>query len=452
MLCSQSIAAVADIKVLNTYPNCDYTVLDSVTYTHNVGLASSIFDRDEVPKESQRIIARMQQKAAEHSADAIILVERDLEVVDLSEYKSTSFKAPTHHTLSLTAELIRLCVSTSDAPSRPTPFNAEGAPQKEISLGTFGGWQHTIALDVSGRNKRIVTKVDNTISLADGAFGAQLGMSPADTSDILGTPTFSVQANNEALIWAYGRGLWLVFKQDKLVSISSQQVWFSSEFINLLAFDERFDDRRWTAEKVYTQNQSIDPKEQPFIINQQRVYTNSDSQLTISIEDFMSASGQNKISKATHYALQTASYVSPVVAFENTDPKVTAHINAFLNKQIDRVDMLSLETTPIAKAWLSDTKTLLWYQGKVLVELNGASVNTVYFLENPMQSTGEAQAWEINNMVQYQSLQSSLDSLPDDIFQLGDVIEITRAHYVQELIFYELADEPVLISSKIAIY
>ncbi|WP_371195255.1 hypothetical protein [Glaciecola sp. SC05] len=453
-LISQSLSAQTPVEVLNAYPNCDYQIIETVVYTHNVGLSRNALDQDDVEKEAARIISRMQSKAQDLSADAIILTERNLDVVDLLKYKSINFSAPKYNTLSFTGELIKLCEPSATASKGLTPFDSRGKPQKALSLGTLGGWEQTIELDISGRNQRIVTLVeDHSVSLEQGAFGLQLRMPLAEVHKRLGTPTLSLRAENEYLILAYGRELWLVFNQGVLISISSYQSWLSSEFVNFLAFDDRFDDRAWTAEGVYEQNRALQLTALPqAIVNDQLLFENQHSQLRLYFEDFIMGSESEIAKKVVNFALQISPYSQPSLDVRAIAPELMQVINAFLTKQSTSLDINSLGLVPRASAWLSQSKVLHWYGGSMIIEMIGSSVNNIYMLENPSLNNGKEAAWHINGIRQYQSMEETLGQLGENVFQLGDTIEITESHYVQELIFYELTDEPVLISSKITIY
>lgn len=451
----QDAATVIDSpEVLNVYPNCDYQIIDTLSVTQNVGLSRDTLNRDDVYEAAQRIINRILNQAERQSADAIILIERDLNVVDLLKFKSINFSAPKYNTLTLTAELIEQCASDPNAPIRLTPLNANGTPQKELSLGSLGGWQQTIELDISGSNKRVITQlVNNAVSLAEGGFGLKLLMSLNDVQQILGTPTLSLHIDEQYLALAYGRGLWLVFKDDVLVSLSSEQPWLSSEFINFLTFDDRIDDIAWTVEGRFIQGQPIATSELEQSTNSQAlVFTNDDSRLELGLEMFAIDNETERRSKAQSFSLSLKSYQAPILTLQSVPDRLLMSINAFLNKNTSSIDIADIDLKPRASAWLSNTKSIHWYEGAILVEMNGASVTKIHLLENPVLNLQRPSTWQIFGIEQYQSLQKTLESLEGDIFHLGDTVELTQGHFVFEMNFYELEKDPVVISAEITIY
>ncbi|MFC4701748.1 hypothetical protein ACFO4O_16470 [Glaciecola siphonariae] len=463
-------------EVLNFYPACDYEIVDTVTYQRRLAPRVSSVSNSDIEKAKNRIISRMKNTAIDKGADAVILIDSDLAIINTSNAspigslldpnpQGKGVIGASHHTLAYTAELIKLCGSISNLSNNATPYNAKGKEQKAISLGTVGGWQKTIELDMaSAQGQRTITDIGNySVDIDDGVFGLELNMSLAEVQKILGTPTFRLKADDEHLILAYGRGLWLVLKHDELASISSKQTWLSSEFINLLAFDERIDDQAWTAQAQYRQNQPISASDNhknlaAGII----VHQSGDAQLLIDVESFITGNTQNHQLKAIHYALEKTNYKRPSISFKPSNPKLLSYINAYLQQERNTMDVSSLNIVPRASAWLSNRKTLNWYSGNLLIENLGASINKVILLENPSSDSDYGVPWVINGLRQFMTIDEATQQLGDDMFQLNDKIEVTQSHFVQELLFYELNENnkhksakgssPQLISSQIVIY
>ncbi len=446
--------------ILDAYPRCEYQILDTATATRNLGKAGAALDNDDVEKQTQRILSSLIAQAQAQGADALILTDRDLLIVDPSATKSTNFNSSRYNTLSYQAEFIRQCEEDSKNEEKLSPYNALGKAQKSLSLGSFGGHSYTLKpIDV---NKRIITQInDYSISVQKGAYGLRIGDSNEQVEQLLGTPTFSVLADEQHQLLAYGRSLWLILKNQELVYLSTEAPWISSELSNLLAFDERFDDVAWQLNDLLVRYRSVNADvvsahsqaTRGIFKNNVLRYDTESSRLSIDFTPEADADNKNatQIIPAGFRLIATGFQV-PVFSLTPPSSILKDHLSAYMQGESEVFDIDAAKTSMIGEGRISKTKTLRWYGGHIFVEMLGNSVNSVHFIENPLKTDQHKLTWKFNAIEQYDSQEKVLEILGDEVFSLGDTAEINGANYTQEFVFYEIDDEAVVISSKITLY
>ncbi len=441
--------------ILAFYPRCDFTVIDTSNITRNVSKVGAALNHDDLQKQEQRIFNSFRERAQKRGADAVILTERNLRVHSPNGNQSSNFQGARFNTLEYSAQLIERCEEDLQQAQKPTPFNATGAAQKTLSLGSIGGWSGEFILKPANVNERVVTSIeDYSINIQNGAYGLKISASMSEVEQRLGTPTFVGNIDNDHAMLAFGRSLWLVFKDQKLMQVSSSVPYLSVELTNLLGFDDRFDDIPWRISDKFGRYEAVDPdvvKEHSQSTrgnfeNNLLSYQNESSQLTIHF------SKTDKKLSATEFLLKANAFTLPQFQLNQVDPVLVNTLSAYMLGESDELELDTIRNAPIARARLSQSKSLLWYGGHLFVENLGNSVNTVYLLENPLQKSSTSSAWQFNNIAQYESQERVLNKLGDDVFFMGDSAEVNGANYTQEFIFYDLGDGPVLISSQIKMY
>lgn len=91
---------------------------------------------------------------------------------------------------------------------------------------------------------------NNSISLKNGVFGLAIDASTATMLDILGTPTSTYKANDDTVLYSYGRNLWVTTYRGLVKKITTENHWVSATLTNLIAFDNRFNSEWLIEDKV----------------------------------------------------------------------------------------------------------------------------------------------------------------------------------------------------------
>lgn len=450
-----SASAGAQVPLLNTFPQCDYQVLDTVIETRKFTHESTFALQNELPKTFALMVEKFRQRASEVDAEAIILIDREL--FANKQKKGSKIRQSTSR-ISYTAELIKLCTENSDVAMRITPFNRNGEPQKQIKLGGTLQIEHQFVIGLPGNKKRSMPMLESVeVSLSSGLYGVGLGSPFSEVAEKFGTPTFHMQVNRTQKIIAYGRKHWLVFDNDKLVQATSRNTWFSNEFVNLLAFDQRFEKQPWAIAGKINENDRLAKALSHLPIAQtesKNVFIKSEqAELELLIDYYHDHTGENAERYVVGFNLHVVGYQSPSVPNSDLSDKVIANVQGYLSAPNDEsFNVEKLGIPPLATAYIDSASSLLLYGANLVVEQTGKTVSKLRFLENAYQGVSTAKPWQFKQTRRDQSLDSVLDLLGDDAFHMDDLVEISGDNFSQNMYFYEADGELRLLTSEVIIY
>ena len=449
--------ASSQVNVLDHYPQCDYQVLETVTESRKLTQQNGRLAGEFVDQAFNILVEKFRQRAKEIGAQGILLVDRKLELMEKESWTKSREK---HSQISYTAELVSLCKPDKSLPKKVTAFNAKGKPQKVLDLGSIGGWQQEIEFPMPGQLKRETPQLTSQmISLKKGIYGKALGSKYDEVITAFGTPTFVMQINSELRMIAYGRRHWLIFESDKLVQASSDNPWFSTEFTNLLAFDERFEQQTWALQgKVKYRDKAEKAKSLSHLIaatDNKLVLSDGHHQLDILLDQYMDSKDTENMRVVVGFRLSKAGFEMPGIPRTDHSQLASQRIVAYLNdvnRQELTTDMLGV--APLASLWVDPTSDYLVFGPHLIVERTGTSVSKVMLLENVYSDNLKVldTQWKFNGLSQGQSLDSVLKVLGDDAFHFDDMIEYMGEAFGQYLYFYKSDGEQRLLSSEISIY
>lgn len=439
-----SIAQAAEVPVLEYFPQCNYQILDKRAYKYKVEKTndSNVLTQENLSKAMQILIGRMRSHAEELNADAILLVDREIEGV---EEKTWTKNQDEHVLVTYMAEIIKQCDNNSDTSRKPTPYDKFGAPQKEITLGKVGGWQQQIVFAMPSDQKRLEPELNSTeISIENGIYGVPLSTPFGEVIKIFGTPTLSMRINDKQQLIAYGRNHWFWFTNSKLARVATDSGIFTTEFINLLAFDDRFEQQEWQIEGKIRKGDKIPPE----------LASNSANNQTLNIlsENYVDEDNQRTISKVIGFDIVQREF--------NALPQVELIDSQVFNNVIDtyigsenRLQLLvsDLPQQPIAKIWRDSTTELLLFDNHIVVEATGNNVSKVYYLDKVLASQ-QSNGWQFNGIEQGQTLQHVMSFLGDDAFEFDGVVEFSGDKFQAELFFEKVNSEMRLYGAEVAIY
>jgi hypothetical protein len=433
-----------------------------VTVRHKIKYDNKQVTDEVLANATQLLMTKLLTMASEENAQAVLIIDREIDQrqkrmnersVDLKNKSTLNY-----YYLSFTAQLITPCEPVQGYAKELTPYNKLGEKQQSIKIGTIKGWEMQINVDTFA-NRRLSPKItDRTISASTGFFGIALETSFSQVIEELGTPTFAMQFDDRQQLLAYGRDIWLTFKDKKLVHATNQNIWLSTELVNMLNFDERFEKQDWLLEgKIII--------DQPFE-EAKRLITNVGSSKNLSTSNNKSTL---HIHTATSRNSHTKEYTNTVNGFTlelsdlaiSTTPKLpnTSEVAQVISTYIgdtDRDKLLTekLKNLAIGRARINTTSELLFYDNHLIVEMQGTSINKLHYIENVFakHNSAEVRAWTFNRVSQGQSLEQVMPILGPDVFSFDDTIEVEAANYTKKLFFEHRNGQNKLISAKVSVY
>lgn len=436
-------AAVKKPEVLDYFPQCDYQVLEKKTYKYKIEKTNknSVLTQNDLDKTIEILLRRMQDRATDIQADAILLVDRDIEDV---EGKSWTKSLSNHTLLKYTAEIINQCEPIQGRAKKPTPFDKTGAPQKEILLGTLG-WQTQIEFAMPSNRTRIEPELnDSLVSIDSGLYGVKLSTSLKQVIKTFGTPTIIMRLNAQQQLIAYGRRHWLWFDDGLLVKVATDAGIFATEFTNLLAFDDRFEAQKWLINGTIKHNDDFRAQTQTTIQDGKTLKVLSDT--------FLSQSTDKSEPKVIGFELS----LNSAEISNRVEIGATKELQDFINSYLESENTAELlisefNMQPIARIWKDGAKELLLFDHHMVIEVTGKSVSRVFYLENVFNYDNPAK-WQFSRVEQGQTLEDVMSVLGDDAFEFDGVVEYSGDKYQKELYFEDVDGKMRLYASEVAIY
>jgi hypothetical protein len=425
--------------------------LDVVTVRQEIKYAKQPIAKKNLADATQFLMTKLLKTASKKNAQAVLIIDR--EIIERSKRTTSDY-----YYLSFTAELITPCEPLPGYTKRLTPYNILGEQQQSIELGTIKGLEIQINLDMFANKRQSPTITDRTISASTGFLGIPLETPYSQVIQELGTPTFVMQFNERQQLLAYGRDIWLTFKDKKLVHATNQNIWLSRELVNMLDFDERFEKQNWLLEGKIKINQPFEEAK--------RLITNSGASTELSTtSDKSTLHIHTEASRNSH----TEEYTNIVKGFslELTDaaiyttPKlpnvsgVTQVISTYI-ADTDRDESLieKLETLAIGRARIDATSELLFYDNHLVVETQGKNISQLHYIEKVFakQNPTEALTWTFKRVSQGQSLEQIMSVLGADAFSFDNTVEVDTGNYTKKLFFEQINGQNKLIAAKISVY
>lgn len=244
--------------ILNSYPKCDYRLIEQVS------ASNSAIARAEMVEQSQQavladLIQRVRQRAYSLGAEAIILKKVQGEIGN-SQSIRTIRHAGHEVQYHLTAEFIELCQEDTSLQTQVTPYNSAGLPQRQLQHQQVTSH---IQLDISiparpTNNSGAQQPLTSAISLQHGFYGAALGMTTLQVQSLFGLPDAELTLKNNAKAWIYGQQHQVIFADNAVMSFSQSNHLLSAELTNRLADNLRFQQHDWVIDNVFRRRAALD--------------------------------------------------------------------------------------------------------------------------------------------------------------------------------------------------
>lgn len=434
----QKTADASTVEFVSHFPACDYEVLDTVTLS---GHLPSRAVTAEIEQETSKLLKRFENKAKEHGADVIALIDRK---VDLSKRNNR---------LWLTAELILSCEDKQGVSRKLTPIAPNGAVQ--LSLGTVET-QVGKALTIELENTKQQPEVESRqIDLNDGVYGINPGANLQTVLDKFGTPSFTFSPLEGWTVISYGRSHWLTFKHNELKKISTESAFFRYRLLNEIPFDDRFDERKWTLFNSYQKGQALDQTEYQALMDEQK---KGERQITVLAEQYLSNHQKNRTVTLNGFELSYEDFSYP----DNVLTPVLDANNQFLtyfaslletNTARESSKISSIPLKPYGESIEKRGKRMFLYDAHTVVSAIGNTISKVLVEPELIQfDDAPAQPWKFMSFYYDQPLDDALNFAgPDAVYQ-RDYIEIDRGEYMITLFLHEAQGAQKVYAMELDIY
>lgn len=222
--------------VLEYYPVCDYTVLDTLKTSDRVKTDEFQVTREARQLMLDKIVTDIQSEAQSQGADAIILLTR-------KEAESNRFPMRQHmHVMKVKAQLIADCDLSEGLTDKKTPKSAQ--LRSTYSIDVAGKSALAIHVEVGGQavEKQSGQPIlPQALTKQGSIYGVMLGTSMQDVMAVWGEPALRVRLSDQHQLLAFGRDFYAVFAHDVLLEASNRNHYLSTDLRNLLPVDERFE-------------------------------------------------------------------------------------------------------------------------------------------------------------------------------------------------------------------
>ncbi|WP_213997719.1 hypothetical protein [Arsukibacterium sp.] len=243
--------------VLNSYPKCEYQVLQQAEATDKTVARDDVV---EAAKQTlrQNAIVKIRQQAAAISAEAVILTDVQ-GVISNSESLRTIRHAGAEVRYRVAAELISLCQEDQDLPTVYTPYNNAGIKQAQTRQASGGAtMQFDIAIPVKPhQTNNEAPPLVNTISLQQGFYGAKIGMTPGQIQASFGMPDAELTLQNDYTVWIYGQEHQVVFAGNTAVAFSQRNNILSAEIKKRMVENPRFQQLDWRLDNTFSRRATL---------------------------------------------------------------------------------------------------------------------------------------------------------------------------------------------------
>ncbi|MEW9797059.1 hypothetical protein [Alteromonas sp. CYL-A6] len=433
-------AAHALPDVVSHYPNCDYTVIDTVTASQALQYERDYGNSDQLARHLAGLIERLRKIGEDKGADSIAISAKSI-----APFRSG------HSTLSLSAQLITDCHDASGTLGPLTPYNAMGQQQFEAGSNT-STMQFSVQLDIALEEDRPDIGDDTDISPRSGMYGLPLGTGVQEVEARFGTPVFRLVPYAGALLVAYGRDHILMFHEDKLAAVTVGDSPFTAELTNHLPFDPRFDDRQWQLAGGYQKGQILTQG-----ADVATPENTGEVSLTLLTESYLS-SGYD-VSEEQVVGFTLAQREAPGIDWQKAlqhmmRPATGDYLGHYLaaSDDVGGVTLDTLPGKPRGVSSLDGGSRYYLYDASTLVKAAGDNVTRVYMNPNFFRFVSSPQPWTLGAFAYGQSEQAAVRAAGDDGFLFDHVLTIEKDNYLLELLMEKHDGQYRVYSAELSIY
>lgn len=327
--CAVSSLCHADASlppILNSYPKCDYKVLEPASAS-----VKTIARDDDVETAKQTLLVntlhQMRQRAAADGADAILLTDVQ-GTISHSQSVRTIRNAGYEIKYHIEAEFISLCQNDNSLATIYTPYSSSGARQQQIqqpAVATNMKFEISLPTKVStANNQQIPLAAD--ISLQHGFYGVNIGMTTEQVQTLFGLPDAELTLQQGSTAWIYGQEHQLIFTDNSLVAISQANTILSAEIKKRLAENLRFQQHDWAIDNTFGRRVAL-AKIQAFyqdrlvaLDSQRFTLKNEHSQLILNFASYLSANSSDNQSQLLNVSMVSPRYIADDIKLKLAEP------------------------------------------------------------------------------------------------------------------------------------
>lgn len=437
-------------QILEYHPKCQYSVIETITKNRSV----SIPQRSDGIKEKQAtlddIVELLQNKGADVNADAIIVTAYN--VTSVSRYQKK---------MKVTADLIGNCDLTLGMTTDELKYSSKVPPLIDIQLASSSRIEYQI--DIVPPKKQLLERpklTDHTMTEFGTLYGFKIGNHKQNILADLGTPSFNLKINQDEDLVIFGRSLYLVFRQEKLIAASNLGNNLSQDIINILPFDERIDDLPLLLPRGITVGMSFSEvnKNWPTGKLQDNVLTYHFDRYNIALH-FENEQNKPKVdanSTLKGYELLDKSYQLTSFELSAISKVLYSDLVTFLTTRNEflELDIQQFNHSPIGYGWIEPRKKVLVYSPHLIMFAEDNAVSRIQLIENLLSNNTKVPAsfWRLGDIIQGQSIETVKKTLATDYFAMQDELQIDTENDMTKLYFYQAPEGYILTSAEIAIY
>tara|TARA_R110001632_G_scaffold41444_1_gene104151 strand:- start:45084 stop:46481 length:1398 start_codon:yes stop_codon:yes gene_type:complete len=453
LLIFPKVAFSTEVKLFQFYPDCDYDVIDTINVSGRLRFSPGSTREESLDKTRLSVIEDILQLAGEKGADGAILTEKSTYLDD----KTTETRI-TRNRVTFKAQLVNNCYIGAPLSENATPFDEDGLKKRAINFSSniLADAQHIITYDIESQHPAPAL-TSQTVNFTQGAFGLPLNSTYQQMLQHFGTPTGVFKLGGERKVVSYGRDFWLTFHNDKLISVTNQNVWLSNELLSMMEFDRRFELQNWQILDNIKLNMPmtdiallLETKQDPrhFVRIKQEG-------LLITLQGVANRVVLNELPEygVTFYALSNANFTVDKLNIL-TNQSATDMLSKFIELKGDKMDIQTLKSQALGLVRSDKDSTMLIMDNHIVLDIKGQELNKVYLLDSAFSKTQLKfdSPWQIGKLKQGLSIEDVKIYLGDDIFGFGDMLEVTNERYIQELYFSDYDTGLVLESSEITLF
>lgn len=440
--------------ILESYPNCNYTILDTVTAKN----------KSTVPTKAVRFsLLELKTKARSANADALILIDKDVKIPKNNSRKISDATKSLYH-VKYTAELIKLCNEVDFSNKKLTKYNRFGHEITSIPI-VHQSITTNIEVILPKKIAKKATIKNNIISIKNGLYGVQLNESYQQVEDKLGAPSVVINIMEDELVIGYGRRHWLHFQRDKLVKIQSSTHLLSQTTLNKVPLHDLFDNAPWKINNKVTANMSLIEVLNLLEINKslnkenQLTYSHSGKTLKLNFYHNTNFHTGEKSYKLEGFTLQVNDYqeAKKIAKWESKQQlKLVEQMYAQLthNQEVDLVGIHSQLGKPIAEIITSKDSTLEIFNPFMILETKKADLIKIHLNQESLLSKqfSYENTWALGQFT-YDAPRAQLKKhFPPNSYESDNEVEIQADKYTLSLFFDSEDDSIPLKEAELSLW
>lgn len=435
-------------KIIEFHPNCAPEVIEDIELINPLVSKNGSVSVDTKEAMRRAMLVELREVATEKGADSIIL--NSVKVL-LPEAKKTAKLAVSRFRMKMAAQLLRLCPDDQSLSQRLTPFDHTG--NRQFGLGNLSREEREIVIRQPGTEQPDIAALNSAnISLKDGVYDMTLGAKTAQLQESFGYPTAEFQLSDNTQLRAYGRNHWFYLQNDELVKVTTENEYFNRNLINLLPFDDRFDEAHWQLFDQYGKN----AKETAVVISSES-QANTRWQLK---PLWRKNNAQEKVLKGFDYVQK--GFTPPAIKYSHKIPDYGWLIE-FLSRAPEarqRALEKRLENT-LGKIYI-DRVTITYLMDKFMrfTVVNG-QLKTVTIEDSILKTAKDSKThqWRLRNLRQNQTIDNVKAELAktdatqtDDSLSTNDSLSINYNDYSVKYHFFEHKDQLKLYQVSFSVF